>query len=93
MKKYLVAFAVVAILITPALGDFVAKPLPPHMGPYELGVPIHFAEGEYCWEYVGKVHGYSAITFYGDFLPSQRIIANGILFFPLTVLKNQSHFA
>ena len=58
---------------------FVAKNLPPHMGPHELGVPIHFAKGEHCWECVGKVHGYGAITFYGDFLPSQRIVANGIL--------------
>ena len=55
---------------------------PPHMGNTELGIPIDFANGEYCWEYINKVHGYGAFTFYGDFLASQRIIANGILSSP-----------
>lgn len=49
---------------------------PPHMGPYELGVPMHFAKGENCWEYIGEISGYSAITFYGDFLASKHITAS-----------------
>jgi hypothetical protein len=77
MKRYMLAIAVAAALVFSA--PVVAKESSPHMGPYELGVPIQFVKGEHCWEYVGKVHGYSVLTFYGDFLPSQRIIANGIL--------------
>lgn len=60
----------------------VGKSPPPHMGNTELGIPIYFAKGEYCWEYINKVHGYGSFTFYGDFLASQRIIANGILSSP-----------
>jgi hypothetical protein len=58
------------------------KSSPPHMRDTELGIPINFAKGESCWEYINKVHGYGTFTFYGDFLASQRIIANGILSSP-----------
>jgi hypothetical protein len=54
----------------------------PPMGPHALGVSIHFEKGENCWDYTNTVHGYDAMTFYGRFLPHQRITANLVLFSP-----------